>query len=288
MESNILTAIFLPFALFIIMFGMGLGLTLQDFRRLVIDPKGVMVGLGAQLLLLPLVGLILAKMFNLPPQLAVGVMVIAVCPGGPTSNIITYLIKGNVALSVTLTALSSLITVFTIPILINFSTQFFLDENRSLQLPFLKTVLQIAIITLIPVAIGMTLHHFRPNFAAVIEKYVKWLSLFFLAVIIAGLLIKEKANLPSFFVQAGTVTLCLNLLTMGLGYGVARLSKLDNASVKSITIEVGLQNGTLAIAIASAPTFLNSPTMAIPAAIYSLIMFATGASFGWLMGRLKT
>lgn len=287
MESNFLTTVFLPLALFVIMLGMGLELTWQDFRRIAIEPKGIMVGLAAQLLLLPLIGLALAKIFNLPPPLAVGVMVIAACPGGPTSNIISYLIKGNVALSVTLTALSSLITIFTIPLVINFSTNIFLEQGQRLQLPFLQTILQIAVITLIPVSLGMAIHHFCPALAATLDKYVKWLSLFFLTIIIVGLLVKEKNNLASFFLQAGGVTLCLNLITMALGFALARLAKLDNASTKSITIEVGLQNGTLAIAIASGPTFLNSPTMAIPAAMYSLIMFATGAGFGWLTGRLK-
>ncbi|MBE9031149.1 bile acid:sodium symporter family protein [filamentous cyanobacterium LEGE 11480] len=278
MQSNFLTAVLLPLALFVIMLGMGLGLTLKDFKRIVTDPKPVLLGLFAQLVMLPLVGFLFASTFPLTPELAVGLMVLAACPGGPTSNMVTYLAKGNVALSITLTAISSLITIFTIPLVVNFSMQSFLGENVSLQLPFLQTVIQIAVITLIPVTLGMVLHHYAPAFAARVEKWVKWLSLFFLGLIIFGLLLKERANVLPFFLQVGWVTLALNIATMVLGYGLARLAKIDHKSTVAITSEVGIQNGTLAIAVASAPTLLNNPTMAIPAAIYSLLMFLTGAA----------
>jgi bile acid:Na+ symporter, BASS family len=286
MESNFLTAVFLPLALFLVMLGMGLGLTLDDFKRVVIMPKPVLVGLLAQVVLLPVVGFLLAYLFPLTPSLAVGVMILAACPGGPTSNLVTYLAQGNVALSITLTALSSLIAVVTIPLVVNLATQAFLGEEVTLQLPFLGTVMQIAVITLIPVALGMLLHHYAPQFSARFEKGVKWLSLFFLALIIFGLLLKERNNVLGYFWQVGGVALTLNLVTMALGYAIATLAKLDSPSTTAITVEVGLQNGTLAIAIASTPTLLNSPEMAIPAAIYSLLMFATGAAFaGWVQRR---
>ena len=165
MESNFLTAIFLPLALFIIMLGMGLGLRLDDFKRVFIEPKGVIIGLIAQLIMLPVVGYLLALVFPLSAELAVGVMILAVCPGGSTSNIITYLIRGNVALSVTLTAMSSLITIFTIPPLINFSMTQFIGEGVTLQLPVVKTIVQIAVITLIPISIGMLIHSYLPKLA---------------------------------------------------------------------------------------------------------------------------
>lgn len=285
MESSFLTTIFLPLALFIIMLGMGLGLTLKDFQRILVQPKAVVLGLMAQLLLLPLVGFLLASVFPLSPELAVGVMVLAACPGGPTSNLVTYLAQGNIALSITLTAISSLITVISIPLIVNLSVQQFLGENVSLQLPFLPTVLQIAVITLIPVSLGMALHYYVPHFAARVEKSVKWLSLFFLGLIIFGLLLKERANVLDFFLQVGWVTLVLNLLTMALGYGFATLMRLKRPDATAITCEVGIQNGTLAIAVASAPTLLNNSTMAIPAAIYSLLMFATSGAFAAWMSR---
>ena len=283
MESNFLTAVFLPLALFIIMLGMGLGLTLDDFKRILVEPLAVIVGLMAQLILLPIVGWGLATVFPLSPELAVGVMLLAACPGGPTSNMITYLVKGNVALSITLTAITTLITVFTIPLVVNLSMQNFMGEGMALQLPFWKTVIQIAVITLIPISIGMLLHHYTPKWANRVEKSVKWLSLFFLSLIIVGLLLKERANVPSFFLQVGWVTLTLNIIMMVVGYKLATVFQLDRPRAKSITVEVGIQNGTLAITIASSPTLLNMPTMAIPAAIYALIMFATSAAFGWFV-----
>lgn len=279
MESSILTAVFLPLALFIIMLGMGLGLTADDFTRVLVEPKAVALGLIAQLIMLPAVGFLLASLFPLTPELAVGVMILAACPGGPTSNLITYLLQGNVALSITLTAISSLITVFTIPLVVNLATRHFVGEAAALQLPFLTTVIQIAVITLVPVALGMMLHHYAPQFAAQVEKGVKWLSIAFLTLIVVGLLAKERANVASFFLQVGWVTLALNVSTMLLGFAIAAVAQLDSRSTKAIAVEVGIQNGTLAIAVASAPTFLNTPSMAIPAGIYSLIMFATSAVF---------
>lgn len=285
MESGFLTAVFLPLALFIIMLGMGLGLTLGDFHRILIEPKAVLLGLVAQLVMLPIAGFVLALIFPLTPELAVGVMILVACPGGPTSNLLTYLARGNVALSITLTAMSSLITVFTIPLVVNLAMGIFLGEATALKLPFLTTVIQIAVITLAPVSLGMILRAKVPMLAVQIEKGVKWLSMVFLGLIIVGLLAKERANVADFFLQVGWVTLTLVLSTMALGYAIATLAKLDSRSATSITIEVGIQNGTLAIAIASAPTFLNTPSMAIPAAIYSLLMFVVGGVFAWWAQR---
>lgn len=281
MESSFLTTIFLPLALFIIMLGMGLGLTIADFKRILVDPKAVILGLIAQLVLLPFVGFVLISFFSPEPEIAVGVMILAACPGGPTSNLMTYLAKGNVALSITLTAISSLITVFTIPLVVNLAMRTFLGAESALQLPLVETIIQIAVITLIPVSLGMVLHNKAPKFAASVETWVKWLSLFFLGLIIAGLLVKERANVVDFFVQVGGITFALMVVSMSLGYAIATLAQLDKRSATSITIEVGIQNGTLAIAIASAANFLNNPTMAIPAAIYALLMFVVSGGFAW-------
>lgn len=285
MESNVLTAVLLPLALSIIMLGMGLSLTPNDFKRIFIQPKAAILGLISQIIMLPVVGFLLAQLFPLSPELAVGVVILAACPGGPTSNMVTYLVNGNVALSITLTAVSSVITVFTIPFIVNHAMQSFMEETVALQLPFLSTVLQIAAITLVPVTLGMLLHHYAPRFAARVEHGVKWLSLFFLSLIIVAVLAKERSNVAEFFLQVGWVTLTLNVVTMSLGFAIATLTRLGTQNTKAITVEVGIQNGTLAIAIASAPTFLNTPSMAIPAAIYSLIMFVTCAVFASLTNR---
>ena len=285
MESNFLSAVFLPLALFFIMMGMGLGLKLVDFKRVLVEPKGVILGLVAQLIVLPLVGFVLASIFPLTPELAVGVIILAACPGGATSNVISYLVRGNVALSITLTAISSLVTIISIPLVINLGMQMFMGADTTLQLPILTTITQIAVITLLPISLGMFINKSQPRLAAKLENIVKWLSLFFLGLIFFGLLLKERANLLPFFLQVGGVTLSLNLITMFLGYAIATFAKLDDKSRKTITVEVGIQNGTLAITIAS--TLLNTPSMAIPAAIYSLLMFLTSAGFAFLVRNRK-
>lgn len=288
MQENFLTTVFLPLALFIIMLGMGLSLTIEDFRRVVIYPKSVVIGLVAQLIILPIVGFAIASLFPLEPALAVGIMILVACPGGPTSNMITLLAGGDVALSVTLTAMSSLITVFTIPLVVNFSMQAFLGTGTTLQLPFINTVLQIAVITLVPVSIGMLINRYAPRIAAKADKPVKWLSLFFLALVITGVLLGERDNFISYVIDVGWVTLVLNVVTMALGFTIATLTQLGEKSAIAITVEVGIQSGTLAIAIASSPTFLNNSRMAIPAAIYSLLMFVTGIGFAsWVSRKQK-
>uniref|UniRef100_UPI000651CB61 bile acid:sodium symporter family protein n=1 Tax=Crocosphaera watsonii TaxID=263511 RepID=UPI000651CB61 len=237
MESNFLSAVFLPLALFFIMMGMGLGLKLVDFKRVLVEPKGVILGLVAQLIVLPLVGFVLASIFPLTPELAVGVIILAACPGGATSNVISYLVRGNVALPITLTAISSLVTIISIPLVINLGMQMFMGADTTLQLPILTTITQIAVITLLPISLGMFINKSQPRLAAKLENIVKWLSLFFLGLIFFGLLLKERANLLPFFLQVGGVTLSLNLITMFLGYAIATFAKLDDKSRKTITVE---------------------------------------------------
>ena len=287
MESNFLTAVFLPLALFIIMTSMGMGLTLDDFKRISKEPKAVILGAIAQLIILPMMGFLIATIFPLTPELAVGLVVLTACPGGSTSNMITYLMQGNVALSIALTAISSLITVFTIPVIVNLAMQNFMGQGTALQLSFLETTVKIGIITIVPVGLGMVLKYYAPRFAVKAEKLAKWLSLFFLALIIFGILLIERENLATYIVRVGWATLTLNISTMVLGYGIASIIMLDRDSVKAITVEVGIQNGTLAIAVASAPAFLNNSTMAIPAGIYSLLMYFTSAIFAWWMRSKK-
>jgi bile acid:Na+ symporter, BASS family len=237
MQGNFLTAVFLPLALFIIMLGMGLSLTVEDFRRVVIYPKSVVIGLVAQLIMLPIVGFGIASLFPLEPALAVGIMILVACPGGPTSNMITLLAGGDVALSVTLTAMSSLITVFTIPLVVNFSMQAFLGTGTNLQLPFINTAVQIALITLLPVSIGMLINGYAPRIAAKADNPVKWLSLFFLALVITGVLLQERDNFISYVIEVGWVTLVLNVLTMALGFTIATLTQLGEKSAIAITVE---------------------------------------------------
>ncbi|MFW7380038.1 MAG: bile acid:sodium symporter family protein [Oligoflexus sp.] len=278
MESNFITAIFLPVALGIIMLGMGLSLAPYHFRQVMVAPKPVLIGLLSQLCFLPLLAWVIALAVGLGPELAVGLVLIAACPGGPTSNLIAHLANGDSALSITLTALSSIIIIFTIPFIINAASLYFLGEGQYVSLPVLQTILQIFLVTILPVSIGMFINGKFPQLAKRCEKPVKVLSGFFLLLVIIGAILKERENILGFVAQVGVSTVCLNVGAMVFGYIVGRLFKLASQQIRTITIEVGIQNGTLGIAIASAPSLLNNSTMAIPAAIYSLLMFVTGAA----------
>ncbi|RHX83673.1 bile acid:sodium symporter family protein [Leptospira stimsonii] len=284
MESNLLTAIFLPLALGIIMLGMGMSLTIEDFKRIFILPKAALTGLTLQLLLLPIAGWLIADFSGLPGELAVGLMLLAICPGGATSNLITHLAKGDVALSITLTAITSCVTVVSIPILLNVSMHHFLGSGQMIELNVPQTILQIFLVTVLPVTMGMILNAKKPDLSKKFEKLVKVLSGIFLILIIAGAIVRERQNIVPFFIQVGPAALALNLTTMVLGFLGASLMKVTKAQRTSITIEVGIQNGTLGIAIAT--SILNNAAMAIPSAIYSLIMFATGALFSVWMHRI--
>lgn len=283
MEANIFTNVVLPLALAVIMLGLGLTLTRYDFLRVVIFPKAFFIGLLCQMVLLPLTGFALAKLYPMEPQLAVGVMILALCPAGATANLITYLARGDVALGVTLTAFNSLIIIITTPILINLSLAHFLGETQEIRLPVLRTIIQVGAIILIPVSIGMFIRSRAPQFAFKAERPVRILSTIFIAIAVLGAVLQDRENLPSHFQQAGVAMLLLNVLTLLIGYNVARLFRLPLKQAIAISIEGGIQNGTLAILIAS--TILKQPAMSIPAAVYSLIMFATGAFMIYYFGR---
>ena len=274
MQSNLFTAVLLPLALAIVMLGMGLSLVPEDFKRITRYPKAVAVGTVCQVLLLPLLGTLITLVVPMQPEIAVGLIVLAVCPGGPSSNLITYLAKGDVALSVTLTAVSSIITVFTIPLFTNLALQYFLRESAALTLPIGSTILQIFLITLLPIVIGMAMRHQFPDTARRLEKKMSSLAVGLLALIIVLLLIREGSKLPGFLVQVGVGVVLLNLLATLAGFLAGKLFRLPLAQQICIAIEVGIQNGTLAIAITAG--LLNNPDMAVPAAVYSLLMYVTG------------
>lgn len=285
MQANILTEIFLPLALIIIMLGMGLSLTLYDFKRIAVYPKATFVGLTAQLVLLPAMAFLVLQLAELPPALAVGVMLISVCPGGPTSNLISNLARADLALSITLTALSSLITVFTIPVLLNLAMEYFMGKGTFVQLPVVDTMIQIIVITIIPVSIGMLIRWKFPHAADKAEKPVKIASAIFITIIILGVIFKEK-NLPTYFVQVGLLMFILNAGIMFLSYVFAKLFGLRHAQCATISIESGIQNGTLAIAIATSSLLLNDSQMSIPSAVYSIIMFLTGGIGVYLFRKM--
>ena len=281
--TSIIGQIFLPISLAIIMFGMGLSLVSGDFTRLFTYPKAVLVGLCNQLMFLPLIGFTIVVLFGLNPSMAIGVMIISICPGGPTSNLITQVSRGNIGLSVTLTALSSLITVFTIPILLSkFIAYFSGDTDVVIQIPILETMLQILVITVIPVSIGMMIRKRREAFALRMEKPMRTASTVLFVIIFLIIIIANKDNLIQAMKEVGLPTLLLNLSTMGLGYLSAKLFGITGKSQISITIESGIQNGTLAFVIAT--TMLNNLEMGLPTGAYSIWMFLTGGILMWRLG----
>jgi len=266
--------IILAISLIIIMLGMGLSLKIADFKRIFKYPKAMLIGLTNQLFLLPLIGYVLVSSFAIQPEIAIGVMILAACPGGPTSNLITHLAKGDTALSVSLTAVNSLITIVTIPFIVNFALIQFMAEGQIIQLDIPTTILQIFAIVIIPVSIGMAIGHYKETLANRLAKPVRIASGIVLALVIVGIIIKEKENVIPYFKQAGLITLALNVISMALGYLTASLFKINRKQAVSISIESGIQNGTMAISIAT--ILLSRPDFAIAPAIYSLIMFFTG------------
>jgi len=285
MQSNLLLEIFLPLSLSIIMLGMGLSLTIDDFKRITLYPKAVITGLISQLVLLPAFGFLLMYNWDLTPEFAVGIILLAACPGGATSNLFAYLAKGDTALSITLTAISSFITVATIPLLVNLAMELFIGKGQYVALPVLQTMGQIMIITLIPVSIGMYLKRKKPVLAAKSQQPVKVASAIFIAIIILGALFKDKENIIPFFIETGLPALFLNIGSLVIGFLAGKVMKLDFKQSATLSIETGIQNGTLAIAIATSATLLNNPQIAIPPAVYSLIMFATGALVSYWFGK---
>ncbi len=281
METNYLTDIMLPVSLAIIMLGMGLSLVPYDFKRVLIYPKATAIGILNQLILLPIVGFILLYIFRLDsPELAVGIMVLAACPGGPTSNLIAHISKGDTALSITLTAISSLIAVITIPLIVNLSLAHFMDVGQYVPLPILDTIIKLMIITLLPVAVGMFIRARFVGFADRMNKPVKIVSGILLFVIILAAVMTNKDIFVQSFKDVGPIALALNVVMLLIGYYSSRWLKLNTAQSITISIESGIQNGTLGITIAS--TLLHNNVIAISPAIYSLIMFATA---GFIIAR---
>lgn len=281
-NADLIKSLMLPAALIFIMFGMGMSLTPDDFRRVFVSPKAKLVGLFCQLLALPALALGIALALRLPGDLAVGLMLVSACPGGPTSNIISHLSRGDTALSVSLTAVSSMVTVFTIPLIVGASIQHFLGESEAIALPFGKTVAQLLVVTILPVTLGMLVNALRPALCRRMASPFNVISIAFLVLVIAFAVAREE-ELGKQFLLAGPAALILNITSMALGFGAAAIFKLRRPQRITVSVEVGIQNGTLALAIALG--MLDSARIAMPAVVYSLIMFASGAVMILRFGR---
>ncbi|WP_430409114.1 bile acid:sodium symporter family protein [Kordia sp.] len=286
MITTILTKVLLPLSLGIIMLGMGMTLIPKDFTRITKYPKAAFIGIVNQLIFLPIIGFSLAIAFDLDATMAIGLMILAAAPGGPTSNLITQICKGNIALSVTLTAIVSFATILTIPAILSFALDYFgSTSDVVIALPVVDIILQILVIIIIPISIGMVIRRFKPAFATRMEKPMRTASTVIFVLIFVAIVAAKWQFLGDAMKQVGLVTLLLNIATMALGYVTARLFKLNLKDSISITVESGIQNGTLAIVIAT--TILNNLDMAIPIVAYSIWMFVTGSILMWYFGKRK-
>ena len=274
---SIVTDVFLPLALAFIMFALGLGLTGADFLRVIKQPKDFFVGAISQIILLPVIAFILVKIWPISPELAVGVMIIAAAPGGVTSNILTSFAKGDVALSISLTAIISLLSVITVPFIIVTSLGLLGTENMPQDISLIGMAINMFLIVTVPVIIGMLFRKIASNTAIKFELIAKKISVVLFVIVLLGAILAEKDNIVSYFADAGLITLVLNVVMMLVAFYVAQLLGTGIAQKKCIAIECGLQNGTLAIFIGT--TLFGGGAFVIPAATYSLIMFATSLIF---------
>ena len=270
---GIITDVVLPLSLAFIMFSLGLALKSSDFTRVFKQPKDFLIGAFSQIIILPLVALIIVMLWPLSPELAVGVMLIAAAPGGATSNIITSFAKGDVALSVSLTAIISLLCVITIPIIVLFSLNILMDTSTAKSISIGDIAIKMFLIVTVPVIIGMLFRKFLNSISISFEPLAKKISAVLFVLVLLGAIVAEKDNVVSYFAQAGLVTLVLNLLMMFIAFYIGKLFASGISQQKTITVECGLQNGTLAIVVAT--TLFDGGLYLIPAATYSLIMFFT-------------
>lgn len=286
METATVVTKILPMALGVIMFGLGLSLTVADFKRVAQYPKAVVVGLFCQTVLLPVACFLIARGFRLSPELAVGLMLLAASPGGVTANLYSHLSRGDVALNITLTAINSAMSLLTLPLIVGFSMYAFFGEGKVIEMQTEKVV-QVFAVVLVPVTLGMWVRARQTKVARMLERSVRLLSVGVLFLAIAFAIVKERPNLGAYFSEVGLPSLVFNLTSLAIGYLVPIWLRLERKQAIAIGMEIGIHNATLAIAVAT--TVLGSTAMAVPPAIYSLIMFITAAVFGFIVqGKAET
>lgn len=282
--DSALTTIGLPVALGIIMLGLGLTLTPRDFARVAKHPKAVIIALVCQLVVLPTicVGMVLA--FNLPPILAIGMMLLAASPGGSTANLYSHLFRGDVALNISLTAVNSIIAVFTLPVITNLAISYFAADQPGLGLQFSKA-LEVFVIVLGPVTIGMIIRRIKPSFADVMDKPVRIASVVILAVVIAGAVVANLELLREHFSTLAVITVLFCIVSLLVGYFVPKLFGVKDAQARASSFEIGIHNATLAIVLAQ--TVIGNMEMSLPAAVYGVLMFFIALGFGFLLPGRK-
>jgi len=276
-QAAFINASVIPWVLRLVMIGLGLSLTLADFRRVVVFPKAASVGLVAQLVGLPLTAFVLSWIFSAPPAIAVGLVILAACPSGVTSNAYTFASKADVPLCVTLSAITSVVTVFSIPFLIDLALGVFFEEGQEISMSAGGMRLNLMTFTLLPLALGMAYRHFYPETAGRAVEPIRRSVLYLMIVVLLLGVISSYRDILEYFATAGALVVAMNVITMGLGYGLARAFRLPLTQVITITFEVGVQN--LALAFAITFNILQRPDLAIAGLIYAAVMPATALAF---------
>jgi BASS family bile acid:Na+ symporter len=261
---------FVPLGLVIIMFGMGLSLTINDFKRVFVFPKASLGGLAGQMLLLPVIGFTTVDIFNLTGEIAVGVIILVTCAGGATSNLFSFLARADTALSVTLTAASSVLIVITLPIIVNMALGTYLNTEAELSLPVWNTIKTLSMMTIVPVIVGMALAAKYPSHVSLLEPWIRKLSLLVLGLIVFPTLVNAPNTVQGHLGSLVPAMFFLNLISMIAGYAIARALKLNQAQSRTLTIEVGVQNVVTGFFVAT--TLLHNAQLAVPAAIYAIPM----------------
>lgn len=274
---DVISKLFLPVSLAFIMFSMGLALVVADFKRVAVHPLAAGVGLACQMLVLPAVAFALVSLWSLSPELAVGIMILAACPGGITSNLLTHLARGDTALSVSLTAIASLAGVITVPLIANLALANFAGATEAVALPVGKMIGGVFVISTLPLIAGMAIRHFKAGWADWLEPKARKLATVLFAIIVAGAFAGQWHNLVAHFDDVGPVALVLNAVVMALGFGLAKLLGLGRGQGIAISLESGLQNAALGIFVGA--TLLNNEMMMVPSIVYALLMNVTAAVF---------
>ena len=281
MDSG-LFAFFLPIALAIMMMGLGLELSVKDFLRVGRYPKVIFIALFTQLILLTSIAFFLCKLLELPPLLSVGLMLLAASPGGPTANLFSYLYKGDVALNISLTAINSVVSCFTLPFIVNLSVLHFVGESTSIGMPIDK-ITHVFLIILIPVCFGMFIRNSLPTIAYHINKPMRMLSIFLLILIFTLAVLREQSNIITYFASVGIATCLLCFSGLFLGYLIPFLAGVPEKQARACTFEIGIHNTSIALTIAL--SVLENTTVAIPAGVYSIFMYLLATLFGFILTR---
>ena len=283
--ADFLYTVAIPVALATVMLGMGLSLTLEDLKRVVLYPKAVGTGLLGQLILLPLLAFVLATMLAPNPAIAAGAIMLAACPGGVTSNAYTFAARADVALSVTLTAIESIITIFTIPLFAYLALSFYFDQATAPDVPAVGMIRQLAIITAIPITCGMVFRAFQPALAARLVEMLRKVTVYVLVLLIVMAAVASWEDVVENFAAAGVLVLALNLLSMARGYGLARATDLPVKQQITLVYEVGVQNISLALLVTL--TLLENPLLAITSLLYAVVMPITALVFLRVASRMR-